>query len=74
MYSWSPKWLFQARLDWLSVSIGNYSGSLWNAQTGIHWQTFKNIGFGLYYNGFNLDLDVDKNDWRGKAEFTQRGP
>jgi hypothetical protein len=74
MYSWSPKWLFQARLDWLSVSIGDYSGGLWNAQTGIHWQTFKNIGFGLYYNGFTLDLDVDKSDWHGKAEFTQRGP
>lgn len=74
LYSWSPKWIFQARLDWLSVSIGDYSGGLWNAQTGIHWQTFKNIGFGLYYNGFTLDLDVDKNDWHGKAEFTQQGP
>jgi hypothetical protein len=74
MYSWSPKWLFQARLDWLSVSIGDYSGSLWNAQTGIHWQTFKNIGFGLYYNGFVLDVDVDTEDWHGKAESKQHGP
>jgi hypothetical protein len=74
MYSWSPKWLFQARLDWLSASIGDYSGSLWNSQAGIHWQAFKNIGVGLYYNNFSLDVDVDKSDWRGKAESKQRGP
>jgi len=74
MYSWNPKWLFQARLDWLSADIGDYSGGLWNTQVGIHWQTFKNIGFGLYYNGFVLDVDVDKDDWRGKAEAKQHGP
>jgi len=27
MYSWSPKWMFQTRVDWLSASIGDYSGS-----------------------------------------------
>lgn len=74
MYSWSPKWLFQSRADWLSATIGDYSGSLWDAQVGINYQAFKNIGFGLYYNSFLLDVDVDKGDWRGSADFTQHGP
>ena len=74
MYSWSPKWIFQTRVDWLSASIGDYSGSLWNAQAGIHWQTFENIGVGLYYNNFKVDVDVDKSDWHGAVEATQRGP
>jgi hypothetical protein len=74
MYSWSPKWLFQARLDWLSASIGDYSGGLWDAQTGVHWQAFKNVGFGLYFNGFVLDVDVDKESWHGKAESKNYGP
>ena len=74
MYSWNQKWLFQARLDWLSASVGDYSGGLWNTQVGVHWQAFKNIGFGLFYNGFILDVDVDKDDWRGKAESSQHGP
>jgi hypothetical protein len=73
-YSWSPKWVFQARLDWLSASIGDYSGSLWNAQAGIHWQTFKHFGVGLYYNAFLLDVDVDKEEWSGRLESTQNGP
>jgi hypothetical protein len=74
MYSWNKKWLFQARLDWLSASVGDYSGGLWNTQAGIHWQAFKHIGFGLFYNGFILDVDVDKDDWNGKAESKQHGP
>jgi len=74
LFSWNQKWMFQARLDWLSASIGDYSGGLWNAQTGIHWQAFKNFGFGLYYNAFILDVDVDDENWRGKAEAKQHGP
>ena len=74
MYSWSPKWLFQARVDWLSATVGNYSGGLWDAQAGINYQAFENIGFGLYYSGFVLDLDVDKSDWRGTTELAQAGP
>jgi hypothetical protein len=31
MYSWSPKWMLQVRGDWLSATIGDYSGSLWDA-------------------------------------------
>lgn len=74
MYSWSPKWAFQARVDWLSASIGDYSGSLWNAQAGIHWQTFESLGVGLYYNNFDVNVDVDKSDWHGSVDATQRGP
>lgn len=74
LYSWSPKWIVQARLDWLSASVGDYSGGLWNTQVGINWQTFEHFGIGLYYNAFLVDVDIDKNDWHGKAESTQHGP
>ena len=74
MYSWSPKWMVQARADWLSATIGDYSGSLWDAQAGINYQAFKNIGFGLYYKGFLLDVDIDKSDWHGSADLNQHGP
>ena len=74
MYSWSPKWMVQARADWLSATIGDYSGSLWDAQAGINYQAFRNIGIGLYYKGFLLDLDIDKSDWHGSADLNQHGP
>jgi hypothetical protein len=74
MYSWSPKWMLQTRIDWLSVNFGDYSGSLWDAQVGLNYQAFSNVGFGLYYKGFILDLDVDKGDWHGHTDFNQTGP
>lgn len=73
-FSWHPEWVFQARIDWLSASIGDYSGGLWNAQAGVNWQFSKYVGLGLYYQGFTLNIDVDKNDWHGKAEADQHGP
>lgn len=74
MYSWSPKWVFQTRIDWLSASIGDYSGSLWNAQAGVHWQALNNLGVGLYYNNFRVDVDIDTSHWHGAVEATQQGP
>jgi len=74
MYSWSPKWLFQINIDWLSASIGDYSGSLWDSSVGFNYQPFKHVGFGLHYAGFILDVDVDKSDWHGQVDFNQRGP
>ncbi len=74
MWSWSPKWVFLARIDWLSASIGDYSGGLWNANAGINWQFSKHFGVGLSYQTFTLNVDVDKSDWHGKAEADQHGP
>ncbi len=74
MYSWSPKWVFQSRVDWLSASIGDYSGNLWDIQAGINYQVFKNIGLGLYYKGYLINFDVDRSDWHGKIEMAQQGP
>ncbi len=74
MYSWSPKWIFFTRADWLSASIGNYSGSLWDVQAGFNYQAFKNVGFGLSYMAYLVNIDVDKTDWRGGVEMNQYGP
>ena len=73
-YSWAPKWAFTASLDWLSASIGDYSGSLWDAQVGVNWAVTDHFGIGASWNYFNLDVNVKASDWRGSAEVTQSGP
>jgi hypothetical protein len=74
MYSWSPRWVFQARTDWLSASIGDYSGGLLNVSGGVNYQPFEHVGFGLAYNYFRVDVDVEKSDWRGRIKTAQNGP
>jgi hypothetical protein len=73
-YALSPRWLITTRVDWLAASIGDYSGSLWNANAGINFQPWRNVGIGLSYQLFELDIDVDKSDWHGGADLTYHGP
>ena len=73
-YAITPRWLVTTRLDWLGATIGEYSGSLWNANAGINFQAWQNVGFGLSYQYFRINLDVDKPDWNGGADLTYRGP
>jgi hypothetical protein len=75
-YHFSPasKWLIHARLDWISASIGDYDGSLWNSNVGVNYQAFRHVGFDLSYHYFNLNLAVDKTDWQGDVDMTYHGP
>ena len=73
-YSWSRNWMVQARVDWLHVSIDEYSGGLLNGLVGIDWRPFEHVGFSAYYNAFTLDGDVKKSDWKGSVEYETYGP
>ena len=73
-YSWSPKWALHTRIDWLSASIGDYSGALWNVSAAVNWAFSQHFGVTAAWNFFKLDVDVDKSDWRGSVESAQNGP
>jgi hypothetical protein len=73
-FSPSKRWLIEARLDWLSASVGDYSGGILNSSVGVNFQVLKHLGVGLSYQYFRLDVDVDSNDWKGAAEINYRGP
>ena len=72
--SLSPRWAFGARVDWLDVSIDRYSGNLWNAQLGIHFQAWEHVGLSLHGAYFELDGRVTDDAWRGQVELKQYGP
>ncbi len=67
-YSISPRWALRARLDLFSADISDYDGLLLNASLGLNFQVFEHVGLGLSYNYFELDVSVDKSDWRGNVE------
>jgi hypothetical protein len=73
-YAFSPRWLLSTRLDWLGATVGDYSGSLWDASAGINFQAWEHVGLGLSYQYFSIDLDVDKTDWFGRVELSYSGP
>ena len=68
------RWLVSTRVDWFGASIGDYSGDLWNANAGVTFQAWRNVGFSLSYQFFKLNVEVDKSDWHGGADLTYHGP
>jgi hypothetical protein len=73
-YAFSPRWLMRARVDWLHVSIQEYSGGLWNASLGVNYHPWENFGITAAYQYFGLDADVDKRDWLGAVDLDYYGP
>ncbi len=74
LHSFSPRWALGARVDWLSASIDEYSGELWNAQVGIYFQPWERVGLSLHAAYFELDGRIKEDDWRGQVEIQQYGP
>jgi hypothetical protein len=72
-YSLSPKWAVKGRLDWISASVDPYDGRLINASLGANYQLLKNVGLGLSYNYFELDVEIRDTNWKGKAETKYKG-
>lgn len=75
-YRFSPtkRWLLFGRIDWISADIGDYDGSLWNTNIGFDYQFTDHFGGALYWQYFELDLNVTKSDWKGGAALKYNGP
>lgn len=73
-YAPTEKWSFTAKMDWFGLKIGDVGGSLWNLSPGVNYQVYKNIGLGLSYKFFRVDVDVDKEDWKGNFNMSFSGP
>jgi len=74
IYAPTAKLSLMGRLDWFGITIGEYSGSLWNLGPSINYQVFKNIGIGAGYRYFKASAKVDKPNWDGKFSVTYKGP
>ncbi len=75
-YLFSParNWLLHARVDWLSVNIDPYDGTMWNFNAGVNFQAWRNVGFDLSYQYFDIDFGVDDDDFIGGAKMSYSGP
>ena len=73
-YSASRRWMFNLRADWLSASIDNYSGRIWNAAGGVVFSPWDHVGFGLSYQFFQVDGGLSENSWRGNIRTEFSGP
>lgn len=73
-YAPNSKWAFIARADWFSLTIGEYSGSLYDISPGIKYQIFKNFGAGIDYRYFYFKANVNGDNWNGQFNMGFKGP
>ena len=73
-YSPSRRWIFNLRADWLSASVDEYKGGIWNAVAGVGFSPWDHVGFGLSYQFFQLDGTIKEDRWRGDIQTSFTGP
>ena len=66
-------WL-DAGAQYFALSIDEYDGSVQDYRVGLTWQPKKWLGIGLGYNVFRVDVDVDRNNFKGSLDWQYDGP
>ncbi len=73
-YTPTEKWALTARVDWFGITVGDYSGSLWNIAPGVKYQILDNLGVGLNYRYFKTNLTVNKDNLNASLDLIFHGP
>lgn len=73
---WEPaeRLTLSGRLDWLSLTIDDYSGRLINAEAAAAYRLFKNLDAGVAYRFVDYRLRVNQEDWNGRVRYQFSGP
>jgi hypothetical protein len=74
MFALTDEWALDMSADWLSLTYGDYSGSLRNIEIDVLYQPFRHVGFGLGVRSMTINLGIDHSDWRGEAVMSFQGP
>jgi hypothetical protein len=63
-----------AGAQFFALSIDEYDGNLQDYRLMLTWQPRKWLGLGLGYNVFRVDVDVDKQNFKGSLDWQYDGP
>jgi hypothetical protein len=66
-------WL-EGAAQYFALSIDEYDGNLQDYRVMLTWQPKNWLGFGLGYNRFTVDVDVDKPSFNGTIDWMYQGP
>lgn len=70
----APRVVVNARVDYLSLSIGRYAGRLVNAQAAISYRIMDHVDIGAMWRSVDYRLDVERDRWQGRVRYKFNGP
>lgn len=62
------------RLDWLSLTIDDYTGRLVNTEVSAAYRLIKQLDVGVAYRYVDYKLRVNESDWNGRVRYQFSGP
>jgi hypothetical protein len=73
-FALTDEWALRLRMDWLSLTYGDYTGDVRSMAIDVHYQPFRHVGFGLGMRNLVLDLTIDDPHWSGRVRMVYMGP
>lgn len=70
----APRLTAGGRIDYLSLSFGDYDGRLINAQASLSYRLLGNVGIGAAYRLVNYRVGVEKERYTGRFSYEFSGP
>jgi len=61
----TPKWIFRSGLEVFYLEIGDFAGSIIDANFAIEYLPWKHFGFGLGFDSLNVHVEADEEDYPG---------
>jgi hypothetical protein len=73
---WQPRPRLEvtAKVDWLSLTLGDYSGRLINAEASAGYRVWRTVDLGVLVRRVDYRVDVTKDNWVGGVSYKFWGP
>ena len=72
-YAFTPKLVLRSDVGVFALEVGEVKGSQWNFNLDLEYNAWKYMGFGIGYNFYRLDVDVDDEDALFEAKYQYHG-
>jgi hypothetical protein len=72
-YAFTPKLVLRSNVGVFALKIADFKGSLVNFDLDLEYNAWKYVGFGIGYNFFRMNLDVEADKFHGSATYRYNG-
>jgi len=72
-YAFTPKLVLKSGVGVFYLEIDEFEGSLVNFDLDLEYNVWKYMGFGIGYNFFRLNIDVEADNFFGSVEYQYNG-
>ena len=73
-FALTDEWALRVRTDWLSIDYGDYAGDVRDTTIDVLFQPYRHVGFGMSLRTLVVDVEMESEDWTGRARTVYYGP